>query len=185
LFVTAFCPEDDLPALEALPTAQRRWTIRTVGSAPVQGFIDDIGYIIDPNQHTAVVKGHIDNPHSALRGGQFISATVALPPPPDVVEVPVDAVVDDGQQSVVFVQTDPKNHPDQFTMRRVELKERFEKTVFVRSKPFTKQEQRTAEEAELGMLPREPLRPGERIVQTGVGELKAALLDRESQPEKK
>jgi membrane fusion protein, heavy metal efflux system len=184
LFVTAFCPEDDLPALEALPTAQRRWTIHTVGSAPVQGFIDDISYLIDPNQHTAVVKGHIDNPHAALRGGQFISASVDLPPPAEVVEVPVDAVVDDGQQSVVFVQTDPKDHPDQFTMRRVELTERFDRTVFVRSKPFRKGEERTAEEAELGLLPREPLRPGERILQTGVGELKATLLDREAQPDK-
>jgi cobalt-zinc-cadmium efflux system membrane fusion protein len=185
LTVFANCPEDDLPALEALPTAQRRWTVRTVGSTPVPGFIDDISYLIDPNQHTAVVKGHIDNPRGVLRGGQFISATVELPPPADVVEVPVDAVVDDGQQSVVFVQTDPKKHPNRYTMRRVELAERFEKTVFVRSKPFAKEEERTPEEAELDMLPRQPLHPGELILATGVGELKATLLDKESQAEKK
>jgi cobalt-zinc-cadmium efflux system membrane fusion protein len=185
LSVFANVPEDDLPALQALPTAERRWTVRTVGSPPVQGFISDIGYLIDPNQHTAVVKGYIDNPGEVLRAGQFISATVQLPPPEDVVEVPIDAVVDDGQQSVVFVQADPKKHPDYFTMRRVVLMQRFDRTAFVRSKPFAKGEQRTAEEEELGILPKEALDRGERILQTGVGELKAALLDKESQRDNK
>jgi len=185
LTVFAHVPEDDLPALEALPSDLRLWTVKTVGSEAIAGFIDDIGYIIDPNQHTAVVKGHIDNKDGKLRAGQFISAAVALPPPPDVVEVPVDAVVEDGQQCIVFVQADPDKHPDRFTMRRVQLTHRFDKTVFVRSKPFAKEEQPSAEDKELGILPRETLRPGERLIQSGVGELKAALLDKESEPEKK
>jgi membrane fusion protein, heavy metal efflux system len=182
LAVVAYVPEDDLPALEALPTSERRWTVRTVGSAPVKGFFNDISYIIDPSQHTAVVKGYIDNPHEALRAGQFISATVALPPPPDVVEVPTDAVVDDGQQCIVFVVADPVKH--YYTMRRVELADRFDQAVFVRSKPFAKGEEQTPEEQELGMLPKKPLRAGERILQVGAGELKAALLDKESQEKK-
>jgi membrane fusion protein, heavy metal efflux system len=179
LNVVANIPEDDLPSLETLPTSERCWTVRTVGSAPVQGFIDDIGYIIDPSQHTAVVKGHIENPKEALRAGQFISATVDLPPPKDVVEMPVNAVVEDGQQSIVFVQTDPAKH--YYTMRRVEVTERLDRTVFVRSKSFAKTEERTPEDEEQGLQPREPLRPGERVLQVGAGELKAALLDLESQ----
>jgi cobalt-zinc-cadmium efflux system membrane fusion protein len=186
LFVAANVPEDDLPELEVLRELSGdaiRWTVRTVGTDPIPGYIDDIGYIIDPNQHTAVVKGYIDNKGDKLRGGQFIRATVELPPPTDVVELPVSAVVDDGQQSVVFVQTDAvKQH---YTMRRVQLTRRFEKTVFVRSKPFKKGEGRTSEESELGMLPKEPLLPGELVLPTGVGELKAALLDRESRPRNK
>jgi cobalt-zinc-cadmium efflux system membrane fusion protein len=183
LSVLANCPEDDLPELEKLTTAQRRWTITTVGSPPVAGLIDDISYIIDPNQHTAVVKGHIDNPKEVLRAGQFISATVELPPPADVVEVPIDAISEDGQQAVVFVLTDPAKH--HYTMRRVQLEARFEETAFVRSKSFDKSVQPTKEEEQQGILPKEPLRPGELILQTGVGELKAKLLDLESQPEKK
>ena len=170
-----------MPALEALPTEQRRWTVKTVGSAPIPGFIDDISYLIDPNQHTAVVKGHIDNKGGKLRAGQFVSATVDLSAPPDVVEVPSDAVVDDGQQCVVFMESDAAKH--YYTMRRIELTQRFDKTVFVRSKPFTEAEQHTPEE-ELGLLPKEPLRPGERILGTGVGELKAVTLDKASQSEK-
>jgi cobalt-zinc-cadmium efflux system membrane fusion protein len=179
LSVFANVPEDEVPNLEALPTAERRWTVKTVGSEPVAGRIDDIGYIIDPNQHTVPVKGHIDNPREVLRAGQFISATVELPPPPDVVEVPADAVVEDGQTCVVFVQ-DP-DHKDRYTMRRVQPTARFDKTIFIRSKPFAKDEQRTAEEEELRVLPKEPLLPGEHVLMSGVGELKACLLDLQSQ----
>jgi cobalt-zinc-cadmium efflux system membrane fusion protein len=185
LSVLANCPEDDLPELEKLETEQRRWTVQTVGSPPMVGSIDDISYIIDPNQHTAVVKGHIDNPKEVLRAGQFISATVELSLPENVVEVPIDAVSEDGQQAVVFVQTDPKNHPEHFTLRRVQLEARFAETAFVRSKPFGESEQPTKKEQQEGILPKEPLIRGALILQTGVGELKAKLLDLESQPEKK
>jgi membrane fusion protein, heavy metal efflux system len=185
LTVLANAPEDDLPALNALRGKQRQWTVSTVGTAAVKGVagpITGIGYLIDPNQHTAVIKGYIDNPLGLIRAGQFVTATVKLPPPADVVQVPVDAVVDDGQQSIVFVQTDPAKQ--QWTMRRVDLTQRFDKVAFVRSKPFAKEEQPGAEELELGILPKEPLRPNERILQTGAGELKAALLDKESEPKK-
>jgi cobalt-zinc-cadmium efflux system membrane fusion protein len=183
LFVTANVPEDDLPVLEALPDNQKIWTVKTVGSPPVHGFIDDIGYIIDPNQHTAVVKGYILNNGGKLRAGQFITATVELTPPQDVVEVPIDAVVDDGQQSIVFVQTDSQQQ--HYTMRRVQLTHRFDTTAFVRSRPFTKNEELTAADLEFGMLPKQPLRPDERIVVSGVGELKAFVYEKESAPPKK
>jgi len=183
LLVTAYAPEDELPTLNALKPEERVWTVQTVGANSVGGLkgrIEEIGYLIDPYQHTAVVKGYIDNPKEQIRGGQFVSCTIQIPPPQDVVEVPMDAVVEDGKYAVVFVQTDPAKPC--YTMRRVQLTHRFEKTAFVRSKPFTKDEQLTAAEAEMGLLPLEPLRPGERILRTGVGELKAALLDLESRP---
>jgi cobalt-zinc-cadmium efflux system membrane fusion protein len=183
LLVLANCPEDDLPTLNALETKDRKWNVRTVGAAlskGIDGTIDEIGYLIDPNQHTAIIKGHIDNPGGRIRAGQFVSATVPIPPPSGVVEVPITAVAEDGQMCVVFVQTDPAKH--EYTMRRVQLTHRFDKTAFVRNEPFKKEEQLTPEEAELGMLPRERLNPGERVLTTGVGELKAALLDLESKP---
>jgi cobalt-zinc-cadmium efflux system membrane fusion protein len=185
LLVVAYAPEDELPTLNALTPEQRAWSVRTVGPASVNGLkgpIEEIGYLIDPNQHTAVIKGYIDNPNEQIRAGQFVSCTVQIPPPPDVVEVPIDAVVEDGKYAVVFVETDPAKH--RYTMRRVQLTQRFEKTAFVRSKPFSKEEQLTAEEKEQGMLPFEPLRPGERVLRSGVGELKAALIDLESRPAK-
>jgi cobalt-zinc-cadmium efflux system membrane fusion protein len=181
LQVIAYAPEDELPTLNALKNDDRMWTVRTVGANSVggiKGTIDEIGYLIDPNQHTAVIKGYIDNPKEQIRAGQFVSCTVPIPPPQDVVEVPIDALVEDGRNCVVFVQPDPTKH--QYTMRRVQPTHRFEKTAFVRSKPFGKDEWITAEDKEEGMLPLEALRPGERILRSGVGELKAALLDLES-----
>jgi cobalt-zinc-cadmium efflux system membrane fusion protein len=183
LVALANAPEDDLPALNALQGKQREWKITTVGAKASKGAtgpIKEIGYLIDPNQHTAVIKGYIDNPQGLIRAGQFVTATIKLPPPADVVEVPTDAVVDDGQQCIVFVQTDAAKQ--YYTMRRVDLAQRFDKVVFVRSKLVPKEEPHASAEDEAGLLPIEPLRPGERILQTGVGELKAALLDKESEP---
>jgi cobalt-zinc-cadmium efflux system membrane fusion protein len=184
LLVVASCPEDELPTLNALKPEERKWGVTTVGAKAdtgLKGPIEEIGYLIDPNQHTAVIKGYIDNPDEQIRAGQFVTCTVQIPPPPDVVEVPINAVVEDGRYCVVFVQPDPAR--PYFTMRRVQLTHRFEETAFARSKPFAPHEQYLSpEEKELGLLPLEPLRPGERILRSGVGELKAALLELESRP---
>jgi cobalt-zinc-cadmium efflux system membrane fusion protein len=185
LDVLANVPEDDLPKLYQLRDALARkgeklhWTVKTVGSAPIHGFIDDIGYIIDPNQHTAVVKGHIDNPGDRLRAGQFISATVDMLPPDGVVEVPMDAVVEDGQQAVVFVKSDP-NKP-YYTMRRVEVTNRFDRTMFVRSRDKDIKRPLSRVDKEQGLLPKTALHEGDVVILRGAGELKAALLDKESQ----
>ena len=186
LLVIANCPEDELPTLEALHGSERRWTVRTVGAASATGLpgtIDEIGYLIDPNQHTAVIKGYVENPGKRIRGGQYITATVNIPPPDGVVEIPTDALVDDGLQSLVFIQPDAATH--RFTMRRVQVTHRFERTVFVRATPIPKDEQLTAREAEEGLLPKEALRPGERVLLSGSLELKAVVLDLESRPRRK
>jgi len=186
LLVVANCPEDALPVLEDLHGTDRRWTVQTVGALSatgLPGMIDEIGYLIDPNQHTAVIKGYVDNPGQRIRAGQYVTATVNIPPPNDVVEIPTDAVVDDGLQSLVFVQPDPA--VNRFTMRRIQVTQRFEHTVFVRSTPIPKEAQLTAQEAEEGLLPKEPLRPDERVLLSGAIELKAALSDLESRAEKK
>jgi len=181
MLVIANAPEDELPNLNELKPEQMNWTVKTVGGkamTELKGPIEEIGYLIDPNQHTAVIKGYIDNPKKEIRAGQFVSATVRIPPPGGVVEVPLDAVVEDGQYSVVFVQRD-RTKP-YYTMRRVQLTHRFEKTAFIRATPFAENERLTDADKEQNLQPLEPLRPGERILKTGVGELKAALLDLES-----
>ncbi len=142
------------------------------------GTVDEIGYLIDPNQHTAIIKGYIDNPGGKIRAGQFVSATVNLPPPTDVVEVPIESLVDDGKQSLVFVQADAEKH--RYTMKHVVVMQRFEKTAFISSKPIPPEEQLTPAEAEQGLLPREPLRDGDVLLTSGVLELKAALLEKEA-----
>ena len=82
LRVWAYVYEEDLPALLALPKPVR-WTIRLKSdpaAAPLAGRVEQIGDIIDPNQHTALVIGQVDNPGGRMRAGQFVTATVELPP---------------------------------------------------------------------------------------------------------
>ena len=176
LLVMANPPEDQLPSLLALTPDQLRWSIQTIGSPPIEGPIDEVGYLIDPSQHSAVVKGYIDNPKRRLRAGQYVTATVSLPPPPDVVEIPLTALAEDGKQSFVFVQPDPNRHV--YTMHRVKVTHRFEKTAYVRSRLSAKDRKLTAKEIVQGMRPIEALKPGERVITSGALELQAALEDR-------
>jgi cobalt-zinc-cadmium efflux system membrane fusion protein len=191
LLVIAYCPEDELPKLESLSTNERTWTVETVSAAPdsanqnaserpskkggLHGTIDEIGYVIDPNMHTAVIKGYVENPGQKIRGGQYVKAVVRIPPPKGVVEIPVEALIDDGIQSLVFIQPEAGKH--RFTMRRVEVTHRFERTVFVRSTEIPQNERLTAKEAEEGLLPKEPLRSGELCLMAGSLELKATVMD--------
>jgi cobalt-zinc-cadmium efflux system membrane fusion protein len=183
LLVLANPPEDQLPDLLALAPEQQRWSLQTVGVPQIDGPIEEIGYLIDATQHTAVVKGYIDNPDGKLRAGQFVSATVNLPPPPEVVEVPLTALAEDGRQSFVFVQTDPDR--PRYTMRRVKVTHRFEKTAFVRSRLDPKDEELTSQEQAQGFQRLQPLKPGERYITSGVLELRAALEDKESKAAEK
>ncbi len=199
LIVQVNCPEDDLPELYRLPGTRRKWTIHTVGADPkkgLKGTITEIGQIIDPNQHTAFVKGYIPNPDGKIRAGQFATATVELLMPDDVVEIPMDALVEDGRQSVVFVQTDAAKQ--QYTMRRVEVVSRYEKSVFIRSKavpkqePVTEEEKKEAEEErkkeeeerkeelKQGLLPKELLTEKDKVLAVGALELKAKVLEMEA-----
>jgi cobalt-zinc-cadmium efflux system membrane fusion protein len=189
LIILANCPEDDLPTLQDLDPKDRKWTVRTVGAARdkgIEGPIDEIGVLIDPNQHTAIIKGHIDNPGGRIRAGQFVAATIQLPPPPGCVEVPIDAIGEDGDMCVVFVQPDASKH--EYVMRRVDVTHRFDKTAFVRSEPVAeKAKEKSAEEKDPpaeSAMPILPLKPGERVLTTAVGELKAAILDLMSRPKK-
>jgi cobalt-zinc-cadmium efflux system membrane fusion protein len=180
LLVIAHPPEEALPTLLAMKGPEKRWTLQTAGLPPagIEAPFSEVGYLIDPNQHTAVVKGYINNPNDELRAGQFVSATVQVPPPDDVVEVPLTALAEDGRQSFVFVQPDPAQH--EYTMRRVKVGLRFEKVAFVYSRLKPEEEKLTPEEVKQGLQPLQPLKAGERILTTGVLELRAALEDKMS-----
>lgn len=173
LLVTANLPEDFLPELWRLPRDQWRWKVKLEGVAPIEGPIDEVSRIVDPNQHTALVKGYIDNPKRHLLAGQYVSATVELPPPTDVVEVPLTALAEDGQQSFVFVQSEPDKHI--YTLRRVKVTHRFEKTAYVRSRLAPGEDVLSSEQAAKGLLPLKELHVGERVLGSGVLELRNAL----------
>jgi cobalt-zinc-cadmium efflux system membrane fusion protein len=180
LLVVANASEDDLPALLKLRTDQRHWTVRTVGAADqgISGPIDEIGSQIEVSQHNAVVKGTIANPEGQLRAGQFISASVDLPPPSDVVEIPASALIDLGNQCLIFVQ--PNKDQPRYTLRRVQVTHRFDKTIYVKSQLTDPEMAQTLEEMEEAMLHKQPLTEGELVLAAGALVLRKELASQES-----
>jgi cobalt-zinc-cadmium efflux system membrane fusion protein len=167
LVVWANAYEEDLPALQALPRPIR-WTVSLKAdpkAPPLKGTVEQIGDIIDPAQHTALVLGRVDNRGRQMRAGQFIKAVIDLPPPPDEVDVPTTALVEDGRESIVFVQRDPTQSG--YTLRRVAVARRQPDRVWLR-------DNLTPEEKKNGL---QEVRPGETVVTAGAVELKAALED--------
>ncbi len=140
--------------------------IGPVVDTPVEGAIDDIGSIIDPNEHTAVVKGYIDNKKHQLRAGQLITATVVLPPlPVSEVVLPSAALVEEGRHTFVFIQSDAKKFL--YEQRHVVVVRRGKDAVHIRARL-------TAEEDRQGF---QTVRPGEHVVTSGALELKGILDD--------
>lgn len=165
LCVWAHVYEEDLAKLRTLPRPLS-WTIKLKAdpqAPPIKGAIELIGDIIDPNQHTALVIGHVDNRDGQLRVGQFITASIELPPAADVVEIPTTALVDDGDESIVFIQPDPKEPI--FEMRRVVVVDRYQNVVLVRSR------------AKPGDTATKTIQVGEKVLASDAVELKSALED--------
>ncbi len=171
LDVLAHIYEEDLPILEDLAASQRHWRILLKGdpnAAPLEGRFDQIGRIIDPNQHTALVMGWVDNRGGRLRVGQFVSAVVDLPPFPNEVAVPSSALVDDEGETYVFVQDDASQ--SRFTMRHVVPVRRRDNNVYLVANPNSQQ-------LEAGY---EGVRSRERVIVSGSLELAQALRDLQS-----
>lgn len=162
LRVWAYIYEEDLPTLLRLPQPiDWKVHLQSDPTAPVLGGkVDKIGDIIDPVQHTALVLGHVDNLDSRMRAGQFITASIDLPPTSGEVEVPISAVVDDGDDCVVFVQPDPTRPV--YAMKDVRLLRRSGPSAFVHPAGDS-----TSGAGELV--------PGTTVVSSGALELRAAL----------
>jgi len=155
LMVWAHVYEEDLPLLESLPRPIP-WVLNLPSkpSALFPGALDKIGSVIDPAQHTALVTGRVDNPSGLLKVGQFVTATVKLPPSTDELEVPASAVVEDGRESVVFIQADAE--ASRFTRSPVRVVRRLRDTIYVKSE-------------------RDGVRPGNRVVTSGALLLQNAM----------
>ncbi len=158
LVVAANIYEDDLPTLLGLPAEERTWQVNLTSlgaTAPIRGKIESIGNVIDPNQHTAVVQGWIDNTQGHFRVGQFIEAVISIPDGGDEVEIPITALLDDGERKSVFIA----RKDDMTTLER--------RSVTVR--------RRTGRAAFVPNDRKEGVATGERVLTRGVLELNAVL----------
>jgi len=165
LRVVAHAYEEDLPSLDALKDDHRAWSV-AIGSgsdaATRPGRFDQVGCIIDPNQHTALVMGWVDNPDGRLRVGQFVTVHLEVPPPKPEVVIPAAALCEEGGRTTVFL------HPEgtqEYVRREVIVSRRSGDKVFLRS-------QMTAEERQRGL---EPLSAGQLVVTSRIAQLTASM----------
>jgi cobalt-zinc-cadmium efflux system membrane fusion protein len=174
-------PEEYLPLIrEGLKLAGKeplKWHIRVqsepADSPPMVLNIVQIAPSLEPNQHTPMVMGYLDNPDGKYLIGQFVTATIYMPPDRDTVEIPTNALNEVEGQALVFVQNG--NAEREYILRRVAVVRRFKDRTFVRGKlTGADQEVSKAEEAR-GRRPLQPLLPGERVITRGVVELTGAL----------
>jgi cobalt-zinc-cadmium efflux system membrane fusion protein len=164
--------EEDLRELQGLLRKQSHgypWQVRAGADMSRQVLksegMQQIGLVVDPTQHTDPIMGLVDNSDGKLRVGQFVTATVDLPAPTNVVSLPASAVVEDGTDSIVFVQPDPSK--PRYVMRRVVVAMRLRDVIYVRSELSDAQRKKGLQ----------AVQPGEFVVTDGVLELKAALED--------
>jgi len=79
-------------------------TIRTrAGSVTRTGTIDRISEVVDPKRRTVELRIRAANEDRALRPNAFVDVELQSDPTQKRVRVPAEAVVTDGQSSVVFV----------------------------------------------------------------------------------
>jgi len=78
--------------------------IRVPGTseAPLVGAIETISEVVDPSRQTVPIRVHVENSTRRLRPNAFVEAVLTPDPQRRVVHVPVESVVSDGLQSVVF-----------------------------------------------------------------------------------
>ena len=155
LSVWAHVYEEDLPLLESL-RHPIPWTVSVPSrtGADFAGSLDRISAVIDQMQHTALVVGRVENTTGDLKVGQFVTVSIELPPSSDELELPVAAVVEDGHQSVVFVEHEAE--PYSFTRRAVKVIRRYRDRIYVKSEV-------------------DGVHPGQRIMNSGALMVKNAM----------
>jgi len=166
LRVMAHAYEEELPSLDGLKSGRRAWSVVLGGGSDDavsrEGQFDQIGSIIDPNQHTALVMGWVENPDSRLRVGQFVTVRVEIAPPNMEVAIPASALAEDGGKASVLVQ--PGGNAE-YVRRQVAVSRRAGGKVFLRGNLSPAEKARGLE----------TLQPGERVVTSRLVQLTANM----------
>jgi cobalt-zinc-cadmium efflux system membrane fusion protein len=129
---------NDSPGMDAVRKAAgdrvRAWTISYQATGEGEtGAFDKLGVHIDPMQHTGSVTGWVNNSLRRLFIGQFVIASVKLPPDQNLVGVPTNAVIESPDGPMVFVRVDAAEC--HFAQRKVAVVVRGREQFFLRREP--------------------------------------------------
>jgi cobalt-zinc-cadmium efflux system membrane fusion protein len=115
VFVLGDVPQRD--ALGLSPGMTARVSFPGSATPPIEGTVETVSEVVDPERQTVPIRVRMKNSERKLRPNAYVEMT--FPPRGDgpVVQVPADAVVSDGAEAVVFVETAPGT----FRRRHVQL----------------------------------------------------------------
>ncbi len=160
--------EEDLSILEQLPKPLTV-SITVPGNeslGELECEIDRFSPMIDPNEHMALLIGTVKNPGRKLLANQFVRADVGIPVERGVVEIPSNAMIDAGNECIVYVRVDGSKPT--FHRRRVNVVQRYFDVIYVRS-------ELTDEQKQNGL---QAIQPNEMVVAGGLLELEDYLQQR-------
>jgi cobalt-zinc-cadmium efflux system membrane fusion protein len=141
--------------------------------APLDLPILQLAPSLDPTLHTPMVIGYLPNESGKYVVGQFVTATIYMPPEDDTVEIPTSALNEGEGQSLVFVETNKARR--EFTARRVAVVHRFKDYCVVRSKLTEGDLALSQAEVAMGRRPIEPLLSTDWVVTRGIVEMTTSL----------
>jgi membrane fusion protein, heavy metal efflux system len=75
----------------------------TVGGTELEGTVDQVSAVVDPERHTVPVRVKLGNPEGALRPNAYAQIRF-YDPTKAVVALPAEAVMSDGARSYVYIQ---------------------------------------------------------------------------------
>jgi cobalt-zinc-cadmium efflux system membrane fusion protein len=78
----------------------------SLGSQARPGLLERVSEVVDPQRHTVEIRIRVKNDDRTLRPNGYVDVTLGVDTTARWVRVPSEAVVTEGEQSVVFVQRD-------------------------------------------------------------------------------
>ncbi len=105
VFVFGDVAQRDANAISVGSTA--KITLPGTTSDPIEGTVENISEVVDPERQTVPIRVRVKNSGNALRPNGYVDISFLPPSDKAVVQVPAEAIVSDGAVSVVFVETEP------------------------------------------------------------------------------
>jgi cobalt-zinc-cadmium efflux system membrane fusion protein len=115
--VTADLLESDVAGIRPGQSAE----VRAGNDDPMNGVVEYVAALVDPVRRTVAVRVRVPNPEGRLRPNAFAHVTLHPAEGERRVVVPDEAVVTDGQRSVVFVRASAPAGRQRFERREVRV----------------------------------------------------------------
>lgn len=105
MWLKAAVPENDIPLIKVGQLIEVK--VAALGDRVFRASVSHIGAASDPTTRRVIVRAELPNPDRGLRAEMFATFRIRISHEQNSVGVPPEAIVWDGDKSVVWVQTGP------------------------------------------------------------------------------